>query len=221
MLRPSPYECLDGGRAVRSREAANAVYDRDVSAYLEGVLTRHQPKPNLIASLATTVVISSLRQWAAEWLNGISYIGSVPKGTAISETTDLDIFVSLKPNTPFTLQEIYENLFNWATNQHWAPRRQNVSIGINSLGAKIDVVPARQQQGFTYYHSLWKHKAQTWTQTAPAIHVNRVRDSGRAREIRMLKIWRKNQHLDFPSFYLELMVLEALSGCAWNLISLP
>ncbi len=97
------------------------------------------------------------------------------------------------------------------------PRQRNVSVGINFLGAKIDLVPGRLQQGVAYYHSLWKRKTGTWTQTAPAIHINKVRNSGRTREIRAIKVWRKNHNLDFPSFYLELTVLDALSGCGWNL----
>lgn len=32
-------------------------------------------------------------------------------------------------------------------------------------------------------------------------------------EIRAIKIWRANHGLDFPSFYLELIVLDALAGC--------
>jgi hypothetical protein len=44
-----------------------------------------------------------------------------------------------------------------------------------------------------------------------------VRESGRTDEIRAIKIWRRNHGLEFPSFYLELSVLHALSGCATSL----
>ena len=36
--------------------------------------------------------------------------------------------------------------------------------------------------------------------------------SGRREEIRIIKLWRQQNALDFPSFYLELTVLDALSG---------
>ena len=85
------------------------------------------------------------------------------------------------------------------------------------LGMRIDLVPGRLQEGYRYYHSVWKQKAGTWTHTAPAIHIDKIRDSGRTREIRAIKNWRKNHHLDFPSFYLELTVVNALSGCGSNL----
>lgn len=189
------------------------------TSYLEGVLAKYEVKTNFMASLATGIVTDSLRQWANGWLLDISYVGSRAKGTAVAGATDLDIFVSLKSNTPYTLEQIYERLFLWATNHHWIPRRQNVSIGINYLGVKIDIVPGRLQEGFVYYHSLWKRKAHTWTQTAPGIHISKIRDSGRTQEIRAIKIWRQNHGLDFPSFYLELTVLDALHGCGWDLAS--
>lgn len=188
-----------------------------MSSYLDDVLVRHSLVPTFAISLAESVIFPSLRQWAHRWVNDIYLAGSVAKGTGISGTTDLDIFISLHPDTPHTLQEIYDRLFGWASDHHWMPRRQNVSIGISFLGAKIDLVPGRLQHGFIYYHSLWKNKASTWTQTAPVIHIAKVRDSGRTREIRAIKIWRKNHGLDFPSFYLELTVLDALAGCGWNL----
>ena len=90
---------------------------------------------------------------------------------------------------------------------------QNVSVGITYDGVKIDLVPGRQQAGYRNYHSLWRRKASTWTQTNVLLHIERVRDSGRTGEIRAIKTWRANHGLDFPSFYLELIVLDALAGC--------
>src|SRR5205823_1399197 len=51
-----------------------------------------------------------------------------------------------------------------------------------------------------------------WTQTNVATHISTVVSSGRVNEIRALKVWRKCHNLDFPSFYLELTVIDALWG---------
>ena len=83
----------------------------------------------------------------------------------------------------------------------------------------MDLVPGKLQQGSTTYHSLWRRKAQTWTQTNIGLHVSTVRNSGRVNEIRLMKIWRQCHGLDFPSFYLELAVIRALAGCQNNLES--
>jgi hypothetical protein len=45
-----------------------------------------------------------------------------------------------------------------------------------------------------------------------AKHIGKIRGSGRWQEIRALKVWRNRHELDFPSFYLELIAIDALQG---------
>jgi tRNA nucleotidyltransferase (CCA-adding enzyme) len=130
--------------------------------YIESVLARHELKPSFFASLAKFAIVPELEKWANGNQNRILYTGSMAKGTGVSGTTDLDIFISLNPTTPHTLEDIYERLFRRSQGSSWSPRRQNVSIGITFLGASIDLVPGKLQDGYVYYHSLWKHKEQTW-----------------------------------------------------------
>src|SRR5690242_15233443 len=97
--------------------------------YIERILTRHCYVPAPAVSIATRTIIASMEAWAGTDLNRVVQTGSVPKTTAIAGTTDVDIFISLKPSTRFTLKQIYEMLFDKATREGWSPRRQNVSIG--------------------------------------------------------------------------------------------
>lgn len=43
-------------------------------------------------------------------------------------------------------------------------------------------------------------------------HINYVINSGRINEIKIIKIWAKLLKLDFPSIYLEHIVIDALKG---------
>ena len=183
--------------------------------YLERLLGRYEIKPTLLTALAKGAVVQELEKWANGHQNRIVYAGSTAKGTGVAGTTDVDIFISLNPTTPHTLEDIYERLFRWSEAAGWNPRRQNVSIGLNCFGLNIDLVPGKLQQGYSYYLSLWKRKQRTWTQSAPEIHISKVIESRRTQEIRAIKIWRKSHGLDFPSFYLELAVMRALSGCSY------
>lgn len=126
--------------------------------------------------------------------------------------SDVDIFVSLKSDTPGTLKELYGNLYRFAEQQGWSPRHQNVSVGVTINGTRGDLVPGRMQAGYQNYHSLYLRKRDSWTQTNVALHVQTVHDSSRLREIRAVKIWRYLHSLDFPSLYLELFVIQTLSG---------
>lgn len=138
--------------------------------------------------------------------------GSFAKGTAIHGGTDIDIFVSLSSTVTVSLKVIYTTLFNRLRDDGFAPRSQNVSIGTKIGTYSVDIVPARRQGPTGQFHSLYRRKAQSWTQTNVISHINTVRNSGRAEEIMIVKAWREQKRLVFPSFYLELVTIEACRG---------
>jgi len=145
-------------------------------------------------------------------LNELRYSGSYAKETGVRGISDVDVFISLKSDTGDTLKDIYEKLFSLAQTNGWLPRRQNVSVGVTVNGTRGDLVPGKVQAGYQNYHSLYLRKRDTWTQTNVALHVDTVHLSGRLKEIRAVKIWRMLHNLDFPSLYLELFTIQALSG---------
>jgi hypothetical protein len=186
----------------------------ETDAYLKSVIAKYALTGGRTpaATAAVAEVYKIIQTWAGQYLLGVSYSGSSAKGTAIAGIADVDLFISLKPETPGTLADIYNNLANYNGLKNLSPRRQNVSIGVKYNGQDIDLVPARKQSGNTTDHSLYRSKAQTWTQTNVDQHVRTIQNSQRLDEIRALKIWRAQHGLDFPSFYLELTVINSLHG---------
>lgn len=168
--------------------------------------------PNSPVRGVQTVLWPSLRDWAGNLLVAMGPSGSFAKGTAIRGGTDIDIFVSLSHQTEASLENIYTTLFNRLYHAGFEPRQQNVSIGIKLNGYSVDVVPARRQSHVGEFHSLWRRRAKTWTQTNINTHINTIRNSGRAEEIMILKLWRRQNGLVFPSFLLELVTIEACRG---------
>jgi len=76
----------------------------------------------------------------------------------------------------------------------------------------VDLVPGKRQNALADDHSLYRRKADTWTKTNVLTHARTVIGAGRADEIRIVKLWRNQKGLDFPSFYLELSVIRALAA---------
>ena len=182
-------------------------------AYVKSVITKYaltMLTPS--ATAAAQEVYKIIQPWAGQYLLEVQYSGSTAKGTAIAGVADVDLFISLAPETPGTLADIYNNLANHPGLKHLAPKRQNVSVGIRHGNHSIDLVPGRKQRGNTTDHSLYRSKTKTWTQTNVDKHVSLIKNSQRLDEIRALKIWRLVHCLDFPSFYLEMTVITALSG---------
>ncbi len=164
-----------------------------------------------VQNLANSIS-NNLSFWAGDALSNISFSGAFAKGTTVKGSSDIDLFISLKSSTTNTLRDIYESLFNFASEKGWNPRPQNVSVRIVQGKYKIDLVPAKKQEIFHNWHSLYKSKTQTWTQTNVASHISTVINSNRINEIKAIKIWRNLNNLNFPSFYLELTVINALYG---------
>ncbi|WP_312165778.1 nucleotidyltransferase domain-containing protein [Phenylobacterium sp.] len=181
-------------------------------AYLRRILQREAVDTSLFSPLwhVQAAILPVIQKWANRFLVSVTPSGSFSKGTANKSGTDIDLFISLSPATTETLKEIYSTLDNAFKAAGYVTRRQNVSINITVGGQSVDLVPGKLQNQFLADHSLYRRKADTWTKTNVSVHANKIIASSRLEEIRVLKLWRNQSDLDFPSFYLELTVLDAL-----------
>jgi len=195
--------------------------------YLHSLITKYRASTGKgsAAYNAGNAIYPLLEKWAGAQLREITFSGSNAKGTAIHGTTDVDLFISLKDNTKETLKQLFDMLYNKVRkNGYPDARKQNVSIHIIHHGIDVDLVPGVHYGGNSEDHWLYVNKAnQERIKTNIYKHIEIVRSSGRVNEIIITKIWRKLFNLDFPSFYLELVVLETLkysrAGLAGNFLT--
>ncbi|MGX1742124.1 nucleotidyltransferase [Bosea sp. NPDC055353] len=180
--------------------------------YLQNILARERVDVSSTSPLRgyAGVILPHLRAWAGDHIREVSPSGSFAKGTAVKSGTDIDLFISLSHTLTATLENIYTTLFNRMNQAGFKARRQNVSIGVRVDGHDVDLVPARRQDGQSQDHSLYRNRRGGWTKTNIATHINLVGNSGRTEEIRILKLWRNQKGLHIPSFYLELLAIDAL-----------
>ncbi len=178
--------------------------------YLVGILQKYAVN-TVGAEAAGQTIYPVLQKWGGSYLNSAEFSGSLAKGTGVSIGTDADIFLSLSSSMPGTLADMYLTLYNAVTAAGYTARKQNVSIGVKVNGYSIDLVPGRRQSQYGNDHSLYLSKAKTWTQTNVAKHIAHVQSSGRIDKIRVVKVWRQLQGLEFASFFLEMAVIDALA----------
>jgi hypothetical protein len=200
--------------------SGNALRGETMTAeqYLNQIITKYLINTKGAQALVDAVY-PTIQCWANKYLLETIYSGSMAKGTAISLASDADVFISLSSTTQETLAEIYTSLYDFLSKAGYQVRKQNVSIGVSSGGYKIDFVPGKRQSPYGYDHSLYKNKANTWIKTNVKTHVSHVKNSNRIHEIKLTKIWRELTKLEFPSFYLELAVIDCLSGRSYSDIS--
>ena len=186
--------------------------------YIWSVIAKYRPGPAAIAMVdrAQAGLAPHIRAWAGQCLVSLFRSGSFAKGTTIRGDSDLDLLVSLRSDTQGTMAELYGSLGRFLTTRRYTVRHQNVSVRVVSAGLNVDVTPAKRQPGIGYDHTLYRSKARTWTKTNVHRHIQLIKTCRRIPEIRAMKIWRTVHGLDFPSFHLELVVLEALRGHAFG-----
>jgi len=106
------------------------------------------------------------------------------------------------------LKSIYDSLYQ-KLQKHYSPvRKQNVSFRILLDGLEVDITPARKYSGNTNDHIIYVSKKDTWQKTNIQKHITDISESGRTNEIKLLKIWRELHKLDFPSIYLEYLLIN-------------
>ena len=183
--------------------------------YLENILNKYAPRSLDGYSLNIISLKTDLQNWASSCFIATNNSGSRAKGTAISLASDVDYLVSLTSNCNANnggLKSIYDSLHTFLNTNYSPVRKQNVSFRIKIGALEVDITPARKHSGNTNDHWLYVSKQDTWKQTNIQKHITDISNSGTQNEIKLLKIWRELNKLDFPSIYLEYMTINILSG---------
>lgn len=177
----------------------NLYKERDLSeySYLIAQLKVH------LRNRAWNCLIEILDSWSrAKW-------------TAIRLSSDIDFLVSLVHNcneSNWWLDVIYKSLYDTLKIYYSNIRKQNVSFRIKLDNLEVDITPARKHLWNTNDHSLYVSKEKRRKKTNIQKHINDISNSGRTNEIKLLKIWRELNKLEFPSIYMEYLVINILSG---------
>ncbi len=181
--------------------------------YLYQILQKYNARDLSQHSYNISQLKTKLIHWASGCYLNILDSGSRAKGTAISLASDVDYVVSLSNNCNDNnggLKACYDSLLTMLNNAYGSQnvRKQNVSVRLKLNGLEIDVTPAKRQSGTTHIHSIYVSKSGSWAQTNIQRHIIDISQSGRTNEIRILKIWRNLHALDFPSIYLEYLLVN-------------
>jgi hypothetical protein len=157
-----------------------------------------------------------LASWASRYLHDIAPTGSYVKGTRIRGSTDLDLLVSLNAQTRGTMKQVFHSLFSALKGRGYSAIMQKVSIGVVYGGVGVDIIPAKRSGDNSSDHHVYRTERDVTVKTNIYAHTNLIQGCGRVEEIKAAKIWRDLRGLEFPSFCLELVVLDALRHRAMN-----
>src|SRR4051812_8900027 len=182
-----------------------------IEQYAASIVVKYQviADPKSTSHHATDEFIPLIRQWAKQYLLGITLSGAYAKSTAITLSSSVDLLIALTPVPGKEMKDIFWGLFEFMTDQKLKARTRDVSIQVEHAGLKVDLIPIYRERG-SPGNVLFNKKSGNSVHTDVARHIHLIANSGRQQEICALKIWRELNHLDFPSLYLELSTLQAL-----------
>lgn len=181
--------------------------------YLETIIQKYKQRSIESYNAEILDLKIDLERWASSCFISILDSGSREKGTAISKASDVDYLVSLKSTCNYNnggIKSIYDELYDHLKKKYKIVRKQNVSFRITIRDLEVDITPARRHSDNSNDHWLYESKKDSIKQTNIEKHINDISTSGRLNEIKLLKVWRELNFLDFPSIYLEYLVLRIL-----------
>ena len=143
----------------------------------------------------------------------IIYGGSVAKGTANSDSCDVDILCYLSSDCTLSLHDIYEKTYKALVDNHYCVSKKNCAMVVTSLQEEkwdktVDVVPGKYIDNSDDDVYLWKNKTGNRLKTNPVKQISKVKESDSKEIIRLIKIFRNCHHFVLKSFYLEIFCIN-------------
>lgn len=142
------------------------------------------------------------------------YGGSRGKKTMIKESYDLDLVIYFPATTKFSINEIYEYVTRYMGSSNYDVYPKNVSIRVlKRSNYHIDLVPGKRIIGSESEAFLWKAKKNQRLKTSITTHIDTIKNFGRRDVIKLLKLWKVRNNIEFPSFILEQIIIRGLNDC--------
>jgi len=178
-----------------SRILAREVVDRRSATQLDGIARK-------VELLCTA--------WGGEHIVEVVPGGGFEKSTANRSGICMDFVVWIRTDAGRRIPEVYESMHATFQRLGLRPIRRDVTIALQVGTIAVDVLPARRLSMISDIHEIYSSRRAQAITTNLHQHVLDSHEANRQDEIRILKLWRDQNGLDFPSFYLELATNAAL-----------
>lgn len=143
------------------------------------------------------------------------YGGSIAKGTANSNSCDMDLLCYYDSDVNITVENIYNEIAKKLEKENFYIKRKNSAIFVNGRAGDdkwefdVDVVPGKytsNEDNKDVY--LWCNKDKCRLKSNPEIQIEKVKQCDSKDVIRLIKLYRTNRNFKFKSFYLEIFIID-------------
>ena len=132
----------------------------------------------------------------------------------MKNSLDLDLVIRFPSTIRNNTKECYELVYDVLRRNNWSPRRKNAAIRISYLSLPketkldhADIVPEKQISN-TQFCNLWLNRENKVLKTSVHRHLEEIQKLGMRDLIRLLKYWKSQYKLQYPSFILEQCLIQ-------------
>lgn len=147
------------------------------------------------------------------------YGGSLAKGTANTNSCDIDLLCYMDSDSLYSVHEVYEEIANSLESNNFIIEKKNSAIcvygknGESKWDTTVDVVPGKYTSDDSNKDVfLWCNKDQKRLKSNPEIQINKVKNCDYKDLIRLIKLYRTFKGFKFKSFYLEIFIIDHLAN---------
>lgn len=191
---------------------STAVSGVTASEYLADILSREVVDHRTAWELDT--IAAKIEQlctaWGGQHILEVIPGGGYEKSMANRSGICTDFVVWIHTHSGRRIPEVYESMFSTFERLGLKPIRRNVTIALRVGTIAVDILPAKRLSMISDIHEIYSARRAQAITTNLHQHVLDSHEAQRQGEIRILKLWRDQNGLDFPSFYLELATNAAL-----------
>ena len=143
------------------------------------------------------------------------YGGSLAKGTANNNSSDMDLLCYFDYDYQVGLKEIYEMTYNALIKKNYLCQKKNSAIyvtgkvGTSKWDITVDVVPGKYTSNLDNKDVfLWCNRDSSRLKSNPEIQIKKIQSSYSKEVIRLIKLFREFNNFKFKSFFLEIFAVD-------------
>lgn len=147
------------------------------------------------------------------------YGGSLAKGTANSNSCDIDMLCYVDSSSNMSVENIYRECSKNLFDNHYNFIEKNSAIKVTGKSDEkkweftVDIVPGKytnNKDNSDVY--LWRNEDKQRLLTNPEIQINKVKSCNSKEVIRIIKLFREFNNFKFKSFYLEIFAIDLVEA---------
>jgi hypothetical protein len=185
----------------------------NIEKYLDDLLKKYDKSNRSSKKEVIKELKKLILSFGHKKISKILLFGSSVKLTNTRDFPSVKLLISIKEKDKRSINEINKWLYDFFATLSKEVMHNDHQFEFSFKGVNFVLVIAKKKENTYNYHFMNSLEAPKQIHTNFDIHTDNVVDNQVQKEIVLMKLWRDKHQLNFPTMYLELVVLHVLRKC--------